>query len=186
MSPARNIDLRRKDEELNRRVMIGLLAVGALVVLLIAAGIIAELVIKPAAGRDRQREQDRPARLPEACQVRLVPGRSGDRSAGHQPDRRSISWWMSNCSASRRSSAASPSPRTRSPRRSRNRSATIACRRPRRPRADAPTATPDPTPRRARPDRRLPSADRHAGHAGSLSRSSYKDYLGSGEHGHRA
>jgi parvulin-like peptidyl-prolyl isomerase len=38
---------RRKDAEMNRRVVIGLLAVGALLVILIAAGVIQELVIKP-------------------------------------------------------------------------------------------------------------------------------------------
>ncbi len=38
---------RRRDEEANRRAMIALLSVGALVILLIAAGIIQELVVKP-------------------------------------------------------------------------------------------------------------------------------------------
>lgn len=43
----KQVTLRRRDAEANRRVMIALLSVGALVVLLIAAGVIQELVIKP-------------------------------------------------------------------------------------------------------------------------------------------
>ncbi len=38
---------RRRDEEKNRRVLIGLAAVGALLLILIGAGVIQELVIKP-------------------------------------------------------------------------------------------------------------------------------------------